>query len=60
MDKVKPFLCVEIGASKKSADIRKYTKKCFCQVPKTNKILGKVTKLQVNTISLSKAMTFFI
>ena len=46
MDKEKPFFWVEIGASKKSADISKIRqKKCFCQVPKTNKILGKVIKL---------------
>ena len=45
------FFRIEIGAS---------LGKCLCHIPKANKILGKVKKFQVNTISFSKVMTFLI
>ena len=50
MNKVKPFFQVEIGASQKRADVKN------CHLP--NQFLGKVIKFQINTISLSKVMTF--
>ena len=62
MNKVKPFIWAEIVVSEKSADISKIKDKqnFFCLLPNSNQILGKVIKRQVNTISLSKVMTFFI
>ena len=62
MNKVKPIFRAKIGASEKSAEIIKiWCKKLFfCNVSKANKILGKLIKFQVNTISLSKVMRFFI
>ena len=57
MNKVKLFFRVEVGASEETADISKIRDK---NVPKTNQVLGKVIKFKVNTVSLSKLMTFFI
>ena len=56
MNKVQPFFWVEIGASEKRADVRKICDKRHFHLP--NQFLGKVIKFQVNTISLSKVMTF--
>ena len=58
MNKVKPFIWVEIVGSKKSAGISskiRDKRNFFCVAPK-----GKVIKLQINTTNLSKVMTFFI
>ena len=60
MNKVKPFFRVEIGVSKKSAYISGRREKFFFHIPKTNLILGKVIKFQVNTINLAKVITPFI
>ena len=57
MNKVKLFFRVEVGASEETADISKIRDK---NVPKTNQVLGKVVKFKVNTVNLSKFMTFFI
>ena len=62
INKVNPFFGVEISASKKNDDISKIRngKNFFCDVPKANKILRNVVKFQVNAISFSNVMTFFI
>ena len=65
MNKAKVFFRVEKGASGKCADISKIVLKVliffFTYLRlEANEILGKVIKFQVNTISLSKVVTFFL
>ena len=56
MNKVRPFFRVEIGASEKSADVKKICDKKNCHLP--NQIREKAIKFQINAITLSKVLTF--